>query len=284
MPTLSRVGPFPLCGLGQAAQPLWAPALGYTPDAELREPGARLSGRVRTQSAVTVVNEILMKAGRGVTASPQCPQMETNLLGSRRSRKPAKGRLPGPAPSEAVPGGSPAPAPPGWVTHKAQGRPPPSDYFRAGTCPESTDSDFPDLSSPLSDLPLLGHPSRPHFLTHSLLSFLFKNKDSGPNVSAGSWERFSLQRECHEHVGFHGWGLVTGRITHRRAETWGCGGGAPLRLSLWAMAGPAWPCSPVGTEPGATKFPALQTSHSVTWSRTSQRTRHFQGCGGLAGS
>lgn len=119
--------------------------------------------------------------------------METNLLGSRRSRKPAKGRLPGLEPSEARAGAPPTPAPPGRVTGKAQGRPPPSEQFRAGTCPESTYLDFPDLSSPRSDLPLLDHcPPYPHFLTHSLLSFLLKNKDSRPNVSAGSWERLSL--------------------------------------------------------------------------------------------
>lgn len=49
----------------------------------------------------------------------------------------------------------------------------------------------------------------------------------------------------------------------------GVQGWGVLRLGLWAMTGPAWPRSPAGTEPGATspKSPALETSHSVTWSR-----------------
>lgn len=194
--------------------------------------------------------------------------METNLLGSRRSRKPAKGRLPGLEPSEARAGAPPTPAPPGRVTGKAQGRPPPSEQFRAGTCPESTYLDFPDLSSPHSDLPLLDHCPPPPPLSYSLSPFIPAQKQ-GLQAKCVSWllgKALSLPRGRHERVRVHAGEWRWGGLVTKGPRPRGAGLGGAETRSLGNDGASLAPRSPVGTEPGATspKSPALETSHSVT--------------------
>lgn len=88
--------------------------------------------------------------------------METNLLSAQSSRKRAKDKLPVTMPWQSVPY---------WPQAglRAGGHPP--DELIAGTCFQSTCLDFPDLSSPFSDLSLL---CNPHLLplSYSLSPFI----------------------------------------------------------------------------------------------------------------
>lgn len=105
----------------------------------------------------------------------------------------------------------------------------------AGTCFQSTRWDFPDLSSPLSDLPLLGDPPT-HVLTHSLLSVLFKKQTIQANCV--SWLPGKAPPK-QEHVAEE-WpweGLLTAGPGSRGARSLGSDPGQPgPPLSDWERA------------------------------------------------
>lgn len=135
--------------------------------------------RVRTQEAVTVINEILMKARRGTTASPQCPKNGNKSAQRSQKQRARQGQAPRPGcqhQSHPLTEHSLGPQAGPRAGHRPH-------YLRAGTCSESTCLDFPDLSSPLSDLPLLTDSPR-HPPTHTLflltLPFHFCSKTNNP--------------------------------------------------------------------------------------------------------
>lgn len=95
-------------------------------------------------------------------------------------------------------------------------------YLRAGTCFQSPCLDFPDLSSPLSDLPLLTYFPPPHtHFSYSLSPFISVQKQI-IQAKCVSWllEKVLCSMNC-VMVTLRvvvGGGGVMGRITHRRAE------------------------------------------------------------------
>lgn len=190
--------------------------------------GAQHLERVRTQSAATVINEILMKAGRGMTASPRCPKNGNKSAQLSQKQKASQGQAPrpgfqrdGPPPYSTFPP----------VSGRARGRPPPSDYLRAGTGFERTRLDFPDLSSPLSDLPLLTYSLHPptHTLSYSLSPFIPVQKQI-IQAKCVSWllEKVLCSMNCavvtlQQGVGWWRWeGLLTAEQRSRGTVQGGC--------------------------------------------------------------
>lgn len=92
---------------------LSGPRCWATPQTRTRGAWSPRSGHVHAQSAVTVVNNTLMKAGRGVTASPQRPHDGNKSAWLSQKQKAGQGQAPRPGAQRGQGRGTPHPRPAG---------------------------------------------------------------------------------------------------------------------------------------------------------------------------